>query len=187
MNFDSVYYFLLKAVQEIKMDYGISVGDIIACLSILFAIYQFRKQMFLSRKEQMENQKETWFLNVIVLPQLPEIKDFYKALLEKIRKQRRELRHFRGPNNKRLEKLAKSKSLDIEMVSNFFLYLETLVESYDSRIGAKLRNVDYGLQDVCSSLIDSYNEADTDTEVAVKILNSERIVISILNKGLKKI
>lgn len=186
ISFEPLYYFLLKAVQEIKMDFGVSVGDIIACLSILFAIYQFRRQMSLSRKEQMENQKETWFLNVIVLPQLPEIKAFYKELLRKISGQRRTLRNFRGSNTMRVERLAKYKDANLQMISNFFLYLESLIESYDSSITNKMRNVDYDLQDVCSVLLDTYNDETTDTDVAVKILNSERIVISILNNGLKR-
>ena len=70
--------------MSVKTDYSISVGDIIATLSILFAIYQFRKQMALSRQEHVDSQKETWFLNVIVLPQLPEIKGFYKALSKNV-------------------------------------------------------------------------------------------------------
>ena len=78
--FSPYFYYLQNFLMSVKTDYSISVGDIIATLSILFAIYQFRKQMALSRREHVDSQKETWFLNVIVLPQLPEIKGFYKVL-----------------------------------------------------------------------------------------------------------
>lgn len=90
--FSPYFYYLQNFFMSVKTDYSISVGDIIAILSILFAIYQFRKQMALSRQEHVDSQKETWFLNVIVLPQLPEIKGFYKSLGENVLKHRKKIK-----------------------------------------------------------------------------------------------
>lgn len=61
------FYYLQNFLMSVKTDYSISVGDIIATLSILFAIYQFRKQMALSRQEHVDSQKESKRLRVYTI------------------------------------------------------------------------------------------------------------------------
>lgn len=184
--FSPYFYYLQNFLMSVKTDYSISVGDIIATLSILFAIYQFRKQMALSRQEHVDSQKETWFLNVIVLPQLPEIKGFYKALSKNVLKHRTKLRGLHGAPPQILGRMGEYKDAELNIVQDFFDNLKPLVKSYDNAMWIRIIDIELNLQDVCTKLVESYEDVSKDTDVAPKILNNEQDLILLLNKGLKR-
>lgn len=180
------FYYLQNFLMSVKTDYSISVGDIIATLSILFAIYQFRKQMALSRQEHVDSQKETWFLNVIVLPQLHEIKGFYKSLCENVLDHRRILRALHGTPPFILGRMGEYKDTELNRVQDFFDNLKPLVRSYDDAMWVRISDIELDLQDICTELVESYEDVTKDTDVASKILNNEQGLILLLNKGLKR-
>ena len=184
--FSPYFYYLQNFLMSVKTDYSISVGDIIATLSILFAIYQFRKQMALSRQEHVDSQKETWFLNVIVLPQLPEIKGFYKVLSKNVLKHRTKLRSLHGASPLILGRMGDYKSIELNKVKEFFDNLKPLVKSYDDAMWIRISVIELDLQDICTELVESYEDVTKDTDVASKILNNEQGLILLLNKGLKR-
>lgn len=184
--FSPYFYYLQNFLMSVKTDYSISVGDIIAILSILFAVYQFRKQMALSRQEHVDSQKETWFLNVIVLPQLPEIKGFYKSLCETVLNHRRVLRALHGTPPFILGRMGEYKDTELNRVQDFFDNLKPLVRSYDDAMWIRISDIELDLQDICTELVESYEDVTKDTDVASKILNNEQGLILLLNKGLKR-
>ena len=184
--FSPYYYYLQNFLVGVKTDYSISVGDIIATLSILFAIYQFRKQMALSRQEHIDSQKETWFLNVIVLPQLPEIKGFYKSLSKNVLKHRTKLRSLHGASPFILGRMGTYKIIELNKVQEFFDNLKPLVKSYDADMWIRIIDIELDLQDICTELVESYEDVTKDTDVASRILNNEQGLILLLNKGLKR-
>jgi len=184
--FSPYFYYLQNFFMSVKTDYSISVGDIIAILSILFAIYQFRKQMALSRQEHVDSQKETWFLNVIVLPQLPEIKGFYKSLGKNVLKHRKKLRGLHGAHPQILGRMGEYKDAELNIVQDFFDNLKPLVKSYDNAMWLRIIAIELDLQDICTELVESYEDVSKDTDVASKILNNEQDLVLLLNKGLKR-
>lgn len=86
--FQPLYDVLFDLYDSISIQKDISFGDLLAAVSIFLAVYQFRKQMIASRKDHEREQKESWFLNVIVLPLLPEFKKFYDGLVDNVKEQR---------------------------------------------------------------------------------------------------
>lgn len=86
--FQPLYDVLFDLYDSISIQKDISFGDLLAAVSIFLAVYQFRKQMIASRKDHEREQKESWFLNVIVLPLLPAFKEFYDGLVDNVKEQR---------------------------------------------------------------------------------------------------
>lgn len=71
--------------------------------------------MIASRKDHEREQKESWFLNVIVLPLLPEFKTFYDGLVDNVKEQRGRINNTPPghDNENRLELMGK---IEDEMV-----------------------------------------------------------------------
>lgn len=177
---------LFEAIDSIKINWTISIGDIIAFATILIGIYQFNKQAKLSRKEKDLTQRETWFLNVIVEPQLPLLDEFYQALIKEISKQRNDLSSCsqRLNNNTFLNKIAKYKRENKEKIAARFNHLEALVRSYSGSLAGKLSDYVILLQDICVDLLDRYSEQMNNEAIQIRILRHQQAVLSLLNKGL---
>lgn len=73
---DTVCAISSDCIQRGCMLCSITLGDILTILGFVIAIWQFTKQMKESRKVNDAAQRENWFLNVIVLPQLDQIMIF---------------------------------------------------------------------------------------------------------------
>lgn len=187
--FQPLYDVLFDIYDSISIQKDISLGDLLAAVSIFLAVYQFRKQMIASRKDHEREQKESWFLNVIVLPLLPEFKKFYDKLVDKIREQRNRInKTLPGHDNEnRLELIGRIQDENERYIIEFYNHISVLVGSYDERLGAKIRLMMDDLVDICSILINQFSEIENQYEISVRILSHERGVISILNRGMRVI
>lgn len=65
-------------------------------------------------------------LNVIVLPQLPEIKGFYKVLSKNVLKHRTKLRSLHGASPLILGRMGDYKSIELNKVQEFLIILNHL-------------------------------------------------------------
>ncbi len=187
--FQPLYDVLFKFFDSVSIQGEISFGDLLATVSIFLAVYQFRKQMIASRKEHEMEQKETWFLNVIVLPLLPEFKTFYNNLVDKIKEQRNLINSTPpGRNNEdRLELIGKLEDENGSFIMDFYNHVAVLVGSYDERFSARLRLMMDDLVDDSSNLVRQYASVDNLDAISVKILLHEKKVVSFLNKGMRVI
>lgn len=187
--FQPLYDVLFDLYDSISIQKDISFGDLLAAVSIFLAVYQFRKQMIASRKDHEREQKESWFLNVIVLPLLPEFKEFYDDLVEKIKEQRNRINNTSPghENEDRLLLIGKIEDENGSAIMDFYDHVSVLVGSYDERLGAKLMTKMDDLVDICSDLVRRYEDVDNQDAISVQILMHEREVISFLNRGMRVI
>lgn len=145
--------------------------------------------MIASRNDHEREQKESWFLNVIVLPLLPDFKEFYDDLVDKIKEQRNRI-NSTSPgheNEDRLLLIGKIEDENGSAIMDFYDHVSVLVGSYDERLGAKLMTKMDDLVDICSDLVRRYEDVDNQDAISVQILMHEREVISFLNRGMRVI
>lgn len=169
--------------------WSISFGDILTILGLSFAIYQFIKQMKESRRVSKNVQRENWFLNVIVLPQLDSINEFYKDVIQDITEKRNNIKrlstsHGITPATFYLE-LAKSQNDCKYKINDFYDHIIVLVKSYDLGLGTKISDEIMALEDTCTTLIGEYSEANSE-KIRRNILANKQKIISILNTGLRE-
>lgn len=187
--FQPLYDVLFNLYDSISIQKDISFGDLLAAVSIFLAVYQFRKQMIASRKDHEREQKESWFLNVIVLPLLPAFKEFYDGLVDNVKEQRGRINNTPPghDNENRLEPIGKIEDENGSTIMDFYNHVSVLVGSYDESLGAKLMTMMDDLVDICSDLVRRYEDVDNQDAISVHILRHEREVISFLNRGMRVI
>lgn len=187
--FQPLYDVLFDLYDSISIQKDISFGDLLAAVSIFLAVYQFRKQMIASRKDHEREQKESWFLNVIVLPLLPAFKEFYDGLVDNVKEQRGRINNTPPgrDNENRLELIGKIEDENGSTIMDFYNHVSVLVGSYDESLGAKLMTMMDDLVDICSDLVRRYEDVDNQDAISVHILMHERVVISFLNRGMRVI
>lgn len=187
--FQPLYDVLFDLYDSISIQKDISFGDLLAAVSIFLAVYQFRKQMIASRKDHEREQKESWFLNVIVLPLLPGFKEFYDGLVDNVKEQRGRINNTPPghDNENRLELIGKIEDENGSSIMDFYNHVSVLVGSYDESLGAKLMTMMDDLVDICSDLVRRYEDVDNQDAISVHILRHEREVISFLNRGMRVI
>ena len=85
-----------------------------------------------------------------------------------------------------LGRMGEYKDTELNRVQDFFDNLKPLVRSYDDAMWIRISDIELDLQDICTELVESYEDVTKDTDVASKILNNEQGLILLLNKGLKR-
>lgn len=177
--------------NESWFSWSLSLGEaltiICAIISVWIAIKQFNKTMNETRKLSVITQKETWFLNVIVLPQLEPINDFYKELLNDFEIKKRTIQDIsqKLQHQQYLLELAIIKQGGTQSINNFFDQICALVKSYDIQLGATIEGVVMELEDLFVKIIDSYDSGTEINERAL-ILDNKQKLINTLNKGIAK-
>lgn len=169
--------------------WAITFGDILTIIGFFIATWQFTKQMKEARKVNDAAQRENWFLNVIVLPQLNPIQEFYKELIELVITQQTEIKDlYTSPTNTPEEfnvKVANIKNECKEKINTFYDHIVVLVKSYDKQLGSDTRNQIMELEDICTSLLDNFSIPDKE-KIRRDILDNKQKIISVLNTGMKK-
>lgn len=167
----------------------ITFGDILTIVGFGLAIWQFRKQMKVSREANDAAQRETWFLNVIVLPQLNPINEFYKALIQLVIEQQGKIKDlYISSANTPKEfnvKLANIKNECKEKINTFYDHIIVLVKSYDMQLGLSISDEIMNLEDICTSLLDDFS-IPAKEKIRRNILNNKQKIISLLNTGMRK-
>ena len=167
----------------------ITFGDILTIVGFGLAIWQFRKQMKVSREANDAAQRETWFLNVIVLPQLNPINEFYKALIQLVIEQQGKIKDlYISSANTPKEfnvKLANIKNERKEKINTFYDHIIVLVKSYDMQLGLSISDEIMNLEDICTSLLDDFS-IPAKEKIRRNILNNKQKIISLLNTGMRK-
>lgn len=172
---------------SIELEYKISVGDIIALLAFAFAIYQFREQLAIAREDRELHQREEWFLQVIVLPHLKQIDEFYSSLINEVRNECNGLRNL-DTTLLRPEDIVANKANAIrdnqEMINKFFDELEPLVRAYDNKLGQSVADLTLELHDKCSEILDDYNNNERVENMRSVLLRHKQRLLSLLGRAM---
>lgn len=187
MLIQSIYEGLRDFFGSIILEYKISVGDIIALLAFAFAIYQFRKQLALAREDRLLHQREEWFLQVIVLPHLEHIDNFYSKLIDDLGDACTGLRNVETALL-RPEDFAAHRANAIQenqkYINKFFDELEPLVRAYDNNLGQRVANLTLELQDICGDILDNYNDDERVDNRRSVLLHNKQYLLSLLGRAM---
>lgn len=161
---------------KMEMTLGELVTVIIAVVGLIIAICQYRA-----------GKKQTWFLNVIVLPQLDPIKDFYLELIGNVKNDKDKIKTLgeQTTHNQYKVEIAKIKNQRKGEINNFFDHLSTLVSAYDANLAKQVTNETLDLQDTYVNIIDDICNG-TEAKERERILKSKNILISILTKEIAR-
>lgn len=187
---DTVYCYTKPLIDGAQKDFfstPFSIAEALTLMGILLAIYQFRKQMKETRNSTLKAQKENWYLNVIVLPQLENIDTFYKDFINTLSDELREIKsdatHMVAA---RLDlKIAEKKQNLKSDINDKLEHITVLVRSFDTTLGSDVSSVVMELEDACTDILDHYNINTLDT-VRKAVLKNKQKLISELNKGLSQ-
>jgi len=183
----SLFEGLRDFIGSIILEYKISVGDIIALLAFAFAIYQFRKQLAIAREDREVHQREEWFLQVIVLPHLDHIDEFYSNLITEVAVECDGLRTL-DTTLLQPEEIVAHKANAIranqEIINKFFDELEPLVRAYDNNLGQSVADLTLELLDDCSEILDDYNNNERVDNIRSVLLRHKQRLLSLLGRAM---
>ena len=183
MFFQSIIESIWDFLWNIQIGSQISIGDLIALSGFAFAIYQFKKQMKMAREDKEKAQRTEWFLNVIVLPHLRGLHNFYYDLIDEIKSSCDALNRIDRANlgeEAFAVELAERKNLASKLITSYFDELEPLVRSYDNILGNQIAEAAMSLQDICSKTVSHYNQHEDGGDIKIELLAHKQRVLSIL-------
>lgn len=168
----------------------ISFGEVltIVCtvVGFIIAIHQYKTSSKSSREQAQRNQRESWFLQVIVLPQLNDINKFYSDLLVLASKDKGIVESLCNLcyNEFTLE-IAKLQESSKDAINQFFDHISALVKSYNPELGQQVDNIVMELEDCYVNILNAYARKE---EVRVReiFLENKQKLIAALNSGMSK-
>ena len=160
---------------EFKLSLGELLTILVAIVAAWIAISQYKS-----------SKKDTWFLNVIVLPQLDPLKQFYLKLLENLKIDKKEIASKqKTAHDSYIVYLATMKQQRKKEINDNFDHIIALVSSYDKKIGDKVSQVVMDLEDEYMDILDKYS-ADSEVKEREIILANEQKMLSVLNSAMNK-
>ena len=170
------------------MDCEIRLADVISWLltmiGFIVAVWQFIGQMKKDRENRQKENKTTWFLDVIVLPHLDRLHEFYQKLIMSISDKKEVLNSNKNSmtHDKFIEQRAKMQSEIKKEISVFFDFLSPLVCSCSKDLGTDLLMVKNNLQDDLTKFLE--REDSQLSIIPIKILENKQELLQILNREL---
>ena len=184
---DGNIVYLIKP-SETWFSTTITVGDMIAILSMIGSIIVFWWQLNKSRKENRENIRSTWFLRIIVEPNMTMIDAFYANIIEKVDKITKDLylKYEQNCTAKELhnELSKQQRFLKKEKESNlgqFQILLRVSHPTISTRVDDELDK----LVDIITKHVQSYEQYNEEYSVKESVLENKCQIVSELYKGWK--
>lgn len=168
----------------------ISFGEVltIVCtvVGFIIAIKQYKTSSNNSREQAQRNQRESWFLQVIVLPQLSDINKFYSDLLALAAKDKGIVESLCSLcHNEFTLEMAKLQEDSKDAINQFFDHISALVKSYNPELGQQVDDIVMELEDCYVNILNAYARKE-EVRVREKILENKQKLISVLNSGMSK-
>lgn len=168
----------------------ISFGEVLTVVctvvGFIIAIKQYKTSSDNSREQAQRNQRESWFLQVIVLPQLSDINKFYSDLLVLAAKDKGTVESLCSLcHNEFILEIAKLQEDSKDAINQFFDHISALVKSYNPELGQQVDDIVMELEDCYVNILNAYARKE---EVRVReiILENKQKLISVLNSGMSK-
>lgn len=166
----------------------ITFGDILTLLGMLGTISVFCWQLCKTREERNENLRSTWFLEVIVQPNMKMINDFYDKVIKDADEKIKQLaqKYNDGGAAKELNKDLAQYQRDMKDEIKFTLgHFQSLLKASEPKISNEVDGVLDDLVDISTKFLDDYEDFDG-TSIKVKALNNKQRFISKLYSGWNK-
>lgn len=181
---DNIVYVITPS--ETWFSTTITVGDMIAILSMIGSIIVFWCQLDKSRKENRENIRSTWFLRIIVEPNMTMIDAFYANIIEKVDNITKELylKYEQGCAAKELhnEVSKQQRFLKNDKESNLGQFQILLRVSHPT-ISKRVDDVLDKLVDIITEHVQSYEQYNEEYSVKESVLENKCLIVSELYKG----
>lgn len=143
---------------ECKISLADCITWVLTIAGFAIAIWQFISQMNKDRENRSKENKTTWFLNVIVLPHLDKLHNFYKDLYESLVAKKEILDQYRtGNHNDFIEQRANIQQEIKKEVAEFFDFLNPLISSYSRQLGLNIQEIKNDLQDMVTRFLEEEN------------------------------
>lgn len=160
-----------------------SYANLVATIALIITLVIFIKQTRNSNKDNKENVKKSWFLTVIVQPNLNDINKFYEETSQGLKNEIKRLKRD-DCENINLEKAKSIRKLQ-KIKTNFFNNFVTVVQSYNSSLANEVDRVLNELQDKNAIWIDHYSDNNSDSCERI-IYDNKAELIGILYQGISQ-
>lgn len=172
--------------EESMFSSTISMGDILTVFGLVISLVTFCYQLRITRRENSNNLRSTWFLEVIVEPNLDMINLFFDGIIIKYDDKIKALAHeFRdGKSAIELHKdVAKSKREIKDEIKNSLDNFRTLLKASEPEVARKIDGTLDKLIDVLTVEIDSYESNNDSCSVKAEVLCIKQEFVSVLYKS----
>ncbi len=158
-----------------------STADILSMVSILCSVGIFWWQLHKSRKKNQDNLRSTWFLQVIVQPNLVKISDFYDKVISDTDNDVNTLsqKYNTGGSARDISiDLAKYKRTLKDEVKTLLGGFQCLLKACEPNVADDIDAVLDALVDVVTTAIDGYETHQEGQTCKVEVLNNKQLFIS---------
>lgn len=167
----------------------ISIGDILTLVGMIASVCAFWWQLNDTRKANKENLRSTWFLDVIVEPNIKMINTFYKEIIEKSDAVIKELSNKYNNNSSAKElntELAKQQRVLKDITKSELEHFQSLLRASEPKIASSIDTTIDDLVDVITKYIDGYEDYSDGKSIKKEALDNKQRFISQLYQGLNK-
>lgn len=165
---------------------SISVGDILTLIGMLASFIAFWWQLRNTRLANKENLRSTWFLEVIVEPNIEMINTFYKSIIENCDKAISDLstKYNEGISAKEINtELARQQRILKDKTKTELEHFQSMLRASEPTIADAVDLVIDDLVDIVTKYIDGYEDYSTGQSIKMDALNNKQKFISQLYKG----
>lgn len=177
--------FVMLQAESSLLTKSISVGDILTLIGMLGSVIAFCWQLHKTRKERKENLRSSWFLDVVVQPNMEMINEFYDKIINDTDLKINDLsdRYESGGAAKDLNTdLAKYQRNLKDEIKTSLGHFQALVKASEPAIFNEIELVLDDLVDIVTTWLDGYEDYNKGS-VKSKALNNKQQFISKLYSG----
>lgn len=168
--------------------WSISFGDVIALIGMIGSVGFFCWQLYNTRKENRENLRSTWFLDVIIQPNMDMINTFYDNTIDDADSKIKALsvKYNSGGAAKEINnELAKYQRELKDYVKTSLGHFQALLKASEPKIANEIDSVLDDLVDLVTNHIDGYEDYDG-SSIKKKALDNKQKFVSKLYCGWNK-
>lgn len=167
---------------------SITFGDVLALLGMVGSVVVFWWQLYKTREERRDNLRSTWFLEVIVQPNMAMINEFYDKVIKDADEKVNQLsqKYNNGGAAKDLNMELAQYQRDLKNEIKFTLgHFQSLLKASEPKISNEIDCVLDDLVDISTKFLDGYEDFDN-VSIKVKALNNKQKFVSKLYSGWNK-
>ncbi|MBM6656073.1 hypothetical protein H6B28_12395 [Bacteroides mediterraneensis] len=183
---DSLYYNKREDELE-RLEKIISTdfyANAISTLAIILTIAIFIRQNYINNRDRKKETKKSWYMSVIIQPNLNNIDTFYNQIHQRINNNINSLKRINDGRFIPRQKARANRALR-DLRNDFLDNFVTIIQSYDKSLATNINRIINDLQDLCSNQIDNYSNADI-SQIKKRIYENRASLISLLYDGIKE-